>query len=259
METNDFAACEETEEMEYILRWSKNAKQHFDDGDYDWLCNFINNHTGDVRGIVEIGCGAGYSTLAFVQNHFNVVAIDIDPQAVKATIQLMEEHKTQSSIMTMQGDIIHQMEEFLKQLRVINFPIDVIVLCNPGGNFAPNITVRESKLLQKFGFSENEINQKLLNGETPLLHKWALIYAASVLSKQLCKKLVIVERGNDARLRSTLEQIQDETGARMIASDFREIRNEPEGGILLGNADAVQSWGAALYCPAEAILNQGDN
>ena len=28
-------------EKEYISRWTLNAKQHFDNGDYEWLCDFI--------------------------------------------------------------------------------------------------------------------------------------------------------------------------------------------------------------------------
>ena len=28
-------------EKDYISRWNSNAKQHFDDGDYEWICDFI--------------------------------------------------------------------------------------------------------------------------------------------------------------------------------------------------------------------------
>lgn len=246
-------------ETEYIFRWGINAKQHFDDGDYNWLCDFIYNNAGDVHSIIEIGCGAGYSTLAFAQNSFDVIAVDIDPQAIEATKQLMQKRKTQNSVSTIQGDIIHQMEAFVEIFRTSELSGDLIVLCNPGGNFVPHITIGEKKLLCQFGFDENEINQKIANGETPLLHKWALIYAASMLSKQLGKKLVLVERGKQTDLPTTLKRIRNETGARIIATDFRNIRNEPQGGIELGNADTVQYWGVALYSPAEVLANQEGN
>ena len=66
----------EMAEKDYISRWRLNAKQHFDNGDYKWLCNFIKNHVGNGYGIAEIGCGAGYSTRAFAQNGYDVVAMD---------------------------------------------------------------------------------------------------------------------------------------------------------------------------------------
>lgn len=256
---NKNKSIDENAETEYIFRWSINAKQHFDDGDYNWLCDFIDNYAGEVHSIIEIGCGAGYSTLAFAQNCFDVVAVDIDPQAIEATRRLMQKNKAQDSVSTIQGDIVHQMEEFVKIFRTSEFSGALIVLCNPGGNFAPHITIGEKNILCQFGFDESEINQKIANGETPLLHKWALIYAASILSNQLGKKLVLVERGKQTDLPTTLKRIQDETGSRIIATDFRNIRNEPEGGIELGNADTVQYWGVALYSPTEVLANQEGN
>ncbi len=43
---------------EYVVAWNNNAKQHFDDGDYEWICNQIPQY----RNVLEIGCGSGYST-----------------------------------------------------------------------------------------------------------------------------------------------------------------------------------------------------
>ena len=171
----------------------------------------------------------------------------------------MQKNKAQDSVSTIQGDIVHQMEEFVKTFRMSEFSGDLIVLCNPGGNFAPYITIGEKNILCQCGFDESEINQKIANGETPLLHKWALIYAASILSNQLGKKLVLVERGKQTDLPATLKRIQDETGSHIIATDFRNIRNEPEGGIDLGNADTVQYWGVALYSPTEVLEKQEEN
>lgn len=136
---------------------------------------------------------------------------------------------------TVQGDIVHQQEEIANLLGESNFPVDLIVLCNPGGNLSPNITKR--------------VNQKLLNKKGHLLHKWALIYSVSELAKQLDKMLVIVERGSKKELESILPQIQDETGVRKIASDYRKIRKEPDGGVPLSGTDFDRFWGAGLYYP----------
>lgn len=249
MDMNEEVAREMTEQ-EYVSCWGLNAKQHFDDEDYTWLCDFIKNNVGNNHGIVEIGCGAGYSTLAFAQNNFtDIVAIDIKQQALDATVQLLQAYNIYPNVKTVQGDIIHQQEAIANLLGKNEFPVDIIVLCNPGGNLNPNITRREYNLLCRFGFDDSEINQKLFYRQGQLLHKWALIYSTSELAKQLDKMLVIVERGNKKELDSILDQIQDETGVRKIASDYRKIRKEPNGGVPLSGTDSDRFWGAGLYYP----------
>lgn len=237
-------------EQEYISCWSLNAIQHFHDGDYTWICDFIKSNIGNNHGLVEIGCGAGFSTLCFIQNGFNnIVAIDTKPQALDATAQLLQEHNAYENVITVQGDIVHQQEEIANLIRENGFPVDLIVLCNPGGNLNPNISMREYNLLRRFGFDEDEINQNLLQKRAHLLHKWALFYSTSELAKQLDKILVIVERGRKNELESILAQIQEETRVRKIASDYRKIRKEPEGGIPLSDAESDRFWGAGLYYP----------
>ena len=98
-------------------------------------------------------------------------------------------------------------------------------------------------------FDEDEINQNLLQKRAHLLHKWALFYSTSELAKQLDKMLVIVERGRKNELESILAQIQEETRVRKIASDYRKIRKEPEGGIPLSDEESDRFWGAGLYYP----------
>lgn len=244
---------QETREMteeEYVSSWSLNAMQHFLDKDYMWICEFIKKHIGNNHGLVEVGCGSGYSTLTFIQNGFsNIVAIDSKLQALDSTAQLLQEHNVYANVITVQGDIIHQQEEIADLLRENSFPVDLIVLCNPGGNLNPNITKREYKLLCQFGFDESEINQKLLHKKGHLLHKWALIYSVSELAQQLDKMLVIVERGSKKELEAILSQIQDETGVRKIASDYRKIRKEPDNGVPLSGTDSDRFWGAGLYYP----------
>lgn len=239
----------EAAEKEYISHWRLNAKQHFDDGDYKWLCNFIKNHVGDGCGIAEIGCGAGYSTLAFVQNGFDVVAIDTNSQAINATIQLLKEHQIQDCVVAEKYDAVCQMNGIKRLLNLNKFPVNVIVLCNPGGNVDAQLTEAEYKLLQLFGAKDDEISKRLSWGQIPLLHKWAQIYAACSLSMMMDKMLVIVERGDQKELESTHELIQYSAGIRKVALEFREIRHEPKGGIQLGNAASRQCWGAALYSP----------
>ena len=238
-------------ERNYINRWKFNARQHYDDGDYGWLCDFIKKHAGGNEGIAEIGCGAGYSTLSFAQNGFNIAAIDTNSQALKETLKLLQENEFQGSIVTVQLDAVHEMNNIVGFLSGNKFPISLIILCNPGGNLSAELSQAEYKLLRMFGFKEEELIQRILCKETHLLHKWSLIYAACSLSIMMDKLLIIVDRGSKEELELTLELIQHNAGIRKIASELRIIRNEPKNGIPLGKADSVQYWGAAIYNPLE--------
>lgn len=70
----------------YINQWSVNSKQHYDSGDYEWVCAKIKPY----KKILEIGCGCGYCTLDLVQYDHNVIAIDSNPFAIKSTEELLE-------------------------------------------------------------------------------------------------------------------------------------------------------------------------
>ena len=256
METNEYTIMNE---QDYISHWGVNAKQHFDNGDYEWLCGFIKHFVGNHCGIAEIGCGAGYSSLAFIQNGFDVAAIDTNQEALNATLQLLQKHKYQDSIVTAQLDAVHEMNGIISFIGGNRFPVDIVVLCNPGGNLKPDLSQAEYKLLRMFGFKEDELIQHVLCGEIHLLHKWSLIYAACSLSIMMDKMLVIVDRGSKAELEQALELIQHNAGIHRIASDLRKIENEPDGGIPLGKTDTEQYWGVALYNPIEGVLSQEDN
>lgn len=39
--------CLRVAEKDYIARWMINAKQHFTDGDYGWICDLINENPMD--------------------------------------------------------------------------------------------------------------------------------------------------------------------------------------------------------------------
>lgn len=238
-------------ERNYINRWKFNARQHFDDGDYGWLCDFIKRHIRDNIGIAEIGCGAGYSTLSFAQNGFNIAAIDTNSEALKETLKLLQENEFQGSIVTAQLDAVHEMNSIVGFLSGYIFPISTIVLCNPGGNLNAELSQAEFRLLRMFGFKKDELIQRVLCKETHLLHKWSLIYAACSLAIMMDKMLIIVDRGSKEELELTLDLIQYNAGIRKIASELRIIRKEPENGIPLGKTDSEQYWGAALYNPLE--------
>lgn len=258
-------------EKEYISRWTLNAKQHFDNGDYEWLCDFIQQcfQDGTCKRILELGCGAGFSTLVFLLRDYQVVSIDINNEAIVYTDALIKEHDYTSEIKTRdepdysqadallwRKDIVHEwglVNALVKQQAKLN-PINVIVLCNPGGNLSAQITPQELDLLRSGGFSDEEISKNLLLGFTDLLHKWAIIYAACALSRSTGIPLLIVERETENEVQSTLDQISKDATMDIIKSSSRPIKDAPNGGTFLMNTMDTTGqlcWGAALYIPID--------
>lgn len=258
-------------EKDYLSSWVQNAKQHFEDGDYEWLCDFIQKCFPDktCKRILELGCGAGFSTLIFLLRDYQVVSIDINNEAIIHTDRLIKEHDYTSKIKTKdepdnsqvdallwKKDLVHEwglVNALVKQQESIN-PINVIVLCNPGGNLSALITKQELDLLRSGGFSDEEISENLRLGFTDLLHKWAIIYAACALSRSTGIPLLIVEREIENEVQSTLDQISKDATMVIVKSSSRPIKNAPNGGTFLMNTMDTTGqlyWGAALYIPVD--------
>ena len=254
---------------EYISNWTLNAKQHFDDGDYEWLCDLIQQWfpVGTCKRILELGCGAGYSTLVFLLRDYRVVSVDVNDEAITHTDALIKQYDYTSEIKTTddpdfsQADALLWRKDLVEEWGLINAltkqqanlnPINLIVLCNPGGNISGTISSQELNLLLSGGFCCEEIYKNLHAGCISLLHKWALIYASCALSKSTGIPLLIVERETVENVDNTLSQISSDTGMPIAKRSSRPIRPTPDGGTILGNlADATGQlcWDAAVYVP----------
>lgn len=255
---------------EYISNWTLNAKQHFDDGDYEWLCDLIQQWfpVGTCKRILELGCGAGYSTLVFLLRDYRVVSVDVNDEAITHTDALIKQYDYTSEIKTTddpdfsQADALLWRKDLVEEWGLINAltkqqanlnPINLIVLCNPGGNISGTISSQELNLLLSGGFCCEEIYKNLHAGCISLLHKWALIYASCALSKSTGIPLLIVER-EMKEVDDTLDQISSDTDMAIVKKSSRPIRTAPDGGtILRGTTDATGQlcWRAAVYVPAK--------
>ncbi|MDR0529275.1 MAG: class I SAM-dependent methyltransferase [Zoogloeaceae bacterium] len=59
--------------LDFLARWEEEGKAHQAYGDYDWMADRL---PPDVTTVLEIGCGAGYSTLALLKKGYSVLALD---------------------------------------------------------------------------------------------------------------------------------------------------------------------------------------
>lgn len=246
-------------QQEYIDRWKENAMQHFDDGDYEWICNQIESYSF----VLEVGCGSGESTLVLVLRGHRVLSIDINPDAINSTKNLINNNDYAAEIITdsfisddndawlWSVDIVNSYKDIITVVKQL--PIDLILLCNPGGNLDPYIRLNEVELLLKYGFTHNEIDQRYRQGAFHLLHKYSMIDAASEIAIQCGLPLMVVDRGDKAQVEDILNQIIVDTKMTRIADEYRKIRKPPTGGITLGDVDGNLSeqlyWGAGLFMP----------
>jgi len=244
---------------QYIYAWEHNAKQHFVDGDYEWVCNQISHY----KTVFEIGCGAGYSTLALAIKKHNVLSIDINPIALQSTISILKNNHFDVELVTHTIDFCHPniwlwecdvVSNWDTVAAIVNqLPINLILLCNPGGNQDPELRKSEATLLLKCGFSFSEINERYHEGNIPLLHKFSLIDAAASIAIKCDLPFLLIERGSNSQINEEFSQIEIDTNMRMVQQTKRRIRREPEGGIMLGNADGEMSeelyWSAGLFFP----------
>ena len=228
----------ENANMNYIHSWSLNAKQHFEDGDYDWICDKLSNY----KKILEIGCGAGYSTRTFLRRGFDVIATDLNPFAIEETKHLvLESSCTSGRIAFQQVDVVHEMNVAIR----IAKEADIMVLCNPGGNCDDKLTCGELRLLKICGFSDNEID----NSSFDLLHKWTQIFGACGAASLAEKPILIVERVESKEAGDEQsKQIAADMGLRLINTDYRTIRKPPEGGVYIRCGDNLM-WMSAMYFP----------
>ena len=259
-------------EKGYISNWTINAKQHFDDGDYEWLCDVIQQCFPDEssKRILELGCGAGYSTLVFLLRDYRVVSVDMNAEAVKHTDELIKKHDYTSKIKTTvdsgnddtdallwEIDIVHKLDQIKKwtESQEPQNRINLIVLCNPGGNVSEVFTQRELELLQWGEFTNEEILACSENGDIDLLHKWAVIYASCALSQLTNIPLLIVERDIDVEFENTLKRLESDVQMKMTNFLVRPIKQPPSGGTRLVDASGQIGqlyWGAALFTPSNS-------
>lgn len=268
----DFAMNDDLLGKEYIANWTLNAKQHFDDGDYEWLCDIIQQCFPEesCKRILELGCGAGYSTLVFLLRDYSVISVDINDDAVTHTDKLIKKNDYTSEIKTTddpdfsQADALLWKKDLVEEWGMVYAltkqqecfkPVDLIVLCNPGGNISRELTPREKDLLTSGGFTCEEICANIDNGCIDLLHKWAVIYVACALSKATRIPLLIVERVTEGEVNRTLAQISNDTDIAIVKAFAKPIKTAPNGGTLLRNtmdATGQLCWGAAIYIPVDS-------
>ncbi|HRE18978.1 MAG TPA: class I SAM-dependent methyltransferase, partial [Rhodocyclaceae bacterium] len=65
---------------DFLAYWEEEGAAYAKRGDYEWMASLTH-----ARRVLEVGCGAGFGTLALVQRGATVLAVDNLPECLAAT------------------------------------------------------------------------------------------------------------------------------------------------------------------------------
>ena len=234
---------------DYIKLWNQNAEQHFIHKDYDWVASLV-EQTG-AKTILEIGCGVGYSTLAFARKNIKTISIDSIPEAIIQTKKLLTADDVSVSL-------LDECEETLIKLKIADLiadysevsryaqSTDLVLICNPGGKLENQLTKKEIKMLHWGNYSDEQMKEETVQA----LHKWAMLIGTARLAKENNKPLIIIDRGNIQELNDILETIAMISGLQGVGRSDRQIEPAPKDGIKLNEMPGEKLYlGAGLYSP----------
>lgn len=94
----------------YVDDWMKTSSEMYKNGDYKWMCEYIK---GKKR-VLEIGTGAGYSTLELVRNGYSVVSIDENLDCLKETKRLLINEGFKAEVLN-RGKFIEEKNSYRKE------------------------------------------------------------------------------------------------------------------------------------------------
>lgn len=144
--------CEDKERKEkYAKLWKKDSIEMDDNKLYDWMSSNIEQYNT----ILEIGCGAGLSTLNLLKRGHNVISIEFNKYCIEYTKSLLIENGYRDV------EIIHEQISECNCMNIvekIKSKIDLVICWNPGGAnaFSEDEKYRKLKELYYLGYENPE-------------------------------------------------------------------------------------------------------
>ncbi|MCI1228987.1 methyltransferase domain-containing protein [Kerstersia gyiorum] len=74
-------------QREYAVKWEVSASAHQQEGDYEWLAADLE----ECHSVLEIGCGAGHSTLSLLAGGHRVTVVEENPHCIELTRDRLEQ------------------------------------------------------------------------------------------------------------------------------------------------------------------------
>lgn len=169
---------------EYAKLWKKDSYIMNEHELYDWMANHIEKY----KTVLEIGCGAGFSTLSLLKRNHNVICIETNSELIKECQALLK-HNGYENV-----EFINERISEINCLEVvkrINDKIDIVICWNPGGlgmytNDETNNIIIE---LLELGYPISNNMEENLN-----LYSEDLIKSTCTISKYLKADVHVIDR-----------------------------------------------------------------
>ena len=111
---------------QYAKLWQMDSNELYSNNLYDWMEENISRY----KNILEIGCGAGFSTLKLLEKKHNVISIEFNDHCIKMTKKLLNMNGY-NNINVIKYKISES--NCMNLLKKIKSKLDVVICWNPGG------------------------------------------------------------------------------------------------------------------------------
>ena len=145
-------------DLEYAIQWEHSSKHFYINQFYDKLAEKLSG----IKIVLEIGCGAGYSTLSLLKRGHKVIAIDKNEECIKRAQQLIEKNGfnvgdlSKSDVLFIKVDMIS--EEFYRNiLPALSF--NVIICWNIGSSWKKDDLQYYVPHMLDYGLNISQIRQ----------------------------------------------------------------------------------------------------
>ncbi len=126
MEQNDLNDKIENKKEKYAELWKKDSIEMDNNKLYDWMSSKVEKY----KTILEIGCGAGISTLNLLKRNHNVICVESNKYCIDMTRKLLYDNGYENI------EIINKRvseNNCIELVKKINKNIDLVICWNPGG------------------------------------------------------------------------------------------------------------------------------
>ena len=174
MKQNDSNNEELDLKKEYAKSWEKDSIIMNSNKLYDWMSSNIENY----KNILEIGCGAGYSTLNLLRKGHNVTCIEFNKNFIDKTKRLLNENGYRNiEILNEQISEVNCVDIVKK----IKSKVDLVICWNRGGIASLSNKERGNKLeeLLRNGYSQD------INLIIDPINTFAIYYAEDLIRSAL--------------------------------------------------------------------------
>jgi SAM-dependent methyltransferase len=151
------------ERKRYAKQWVESSKFFYNNKDYDWMCNQIEQYNV----VLEIGSGTGHSTLSLIEHGHKVIAIEKNEYCFEKAKELIEnrgyicgtlnDRIDNCDAILILGDICDK--DLLKRLYEVSF--DIVVCWNIGTYWSKNMFQFYLPKFLEYGLTVGQIQENV--------------------------------------------------------------------------------------------------